>query len=166
MHKYLFYEWPCQITYHLQPLFHGVKGVLIHFPSRGSNSCQIVLSPFWKGSTLIRKSLLPLARHSAIIWLSSDSNMDLLNVRTNTVRRFAARIINTYHAMGILADDKLMIFFFLIIPRKWDLTLHANCLLRRQFAWSVKSYFLRKKEKKYFKILCAEKFYPVCKVKG
>ena len=30
------------------------------------------------------------------------------------------------------ADGKLI--FFLILPRKQDLTFHANCLLRRQFA--------------------------------
>ena len=49
------------------------------------------------------------------------------------------------------ADDKL-IFFFLIFPRKQDLTVHANCLLRRQFTWNVKSYFLgniRKNISKY-----------------
>ena len=30
------------------------------------------------------------------------------------------------------ADNRLMIFF--IFPRKWDLTFHADCLPRRQFA--------------------------------
>ena len=44
------------------------------------------------------------------------------------------------------ADDKLIILF-LILPRKQDLTFHANCLLRRQFAWNVKSCFLGKNKK-------------------
>ena len=38
------------------------------------------------------------------------------------------------------ADNKLIFFS----PRKWILTLHANCLLMRQSTWSVKSYFLGK----------------------
>ena len=32
-------------------------------------------------------------------------------------------------------------YFFLIFPRKQDLTFHANCLHWRQFAWNVKSCF-------------------------
>ena len=31
-----------------------------------------------------------------------------------------------------------------ILPRKQDMTFHANCLLRRQFAWNVKSCILGK----------------------
>ena len=41
--------------------------------------------------------------------------------------------INLYHSLGIFSrrqiDD-----IFLIFPRKQDLTFHANCFLRRQFA--------------------------------
>ena len=47
--------------------------------------------------------------------------------------------------------------FFLIFSRKQDMKLHANYLLGRQFAWSVKSYFLGNK-KKIFKVLSAEIF--------
>ena len=40
---------------------------------------------------------------------------------------------NLYHSLGIFSrrqiDD-----IFLIFPRKQDMTFHANCLLRRQFA--------------------------------
>ena len=43
------------------------------------------------------------------------------------------KCINLYHSLGIFSrrqiDD-----IFLIFPRKQDLTFHANCLLRRQFA--------------------------------
>ena len=46
---------------------------------------------------------------------------------------------------------------FLNFTRKQDLTLHANCLLRRQFAWSVKSYSLGK-IRKYFRMVSAEIF--------
>ena len=42
------------------------------------------------------------------------------------------------------ADDILKCFTF---RRKKDLTFYANCLLRRQFAWNVRSYFLGKKKK-------------------
>ena len=53
---------------------------------------------------------------------------------------------NTYYAMGKFSrwqtDD-----MFLIFPRKWDLAHHANLLIRRQFAWHVKSYVLEKKKK-------------------
>ena len=34
--------------------------------------------------------------------------------------------------------------FFLLFPENRLLTFHANCLLRRQFAWNVKAYFLQK----------------------
>ena len=43
------------------------------------------------------------------------------------------RLLNLYHSLGIFSrrqiDD-----IFLIFSRKQDLTVHANCLLRRQFA--------------------------------
>ena len=53
---------------------------------------------------------------------------------------------NLYHSLGIFSrrqiDD-----IFLIFARKQDLTFHANCLLRRQFACNVKSCFLGKNKK-------------------
>ena len=45
---------------------------------------------------------------------------------------------------------------FLIFPGKQDLTLHANCLRRRQFAWSVKSCFLGKNENSIICLLYTE----------
>ena len=58
--------------------------------------------------------------------------------------------IKLYHSLGIFSrrqvDD-----MFLIFPRKQDLTFHANCLLRRQFAWNVKSCFLGKLRKIFSK---------------
>ena len=50
---------------------------------------------------------------------------------------------------------------FLIFPRKQDSTFHANCLLRRQFAWNVISCFLRKIRKIFQNVVCW-KFYPEC----
>ena len=68
--------------------------------------------------------------------------------------------INLYHSLGIFSrrqiDD-----IFLIFPRKQDLTFHANCLLRRQFAWNVISCFLRKIRKIFQNVVCW-KFYPEC----
>ena len=58
------------------------------------------------------------------------------------------------------ADDKMMLFF-LFFPRKQDLTFHANCLRRRQFAWNVKSCFLGKIRKIFQNVVCW-KFYPEC----
>ena len=43
------------------------------------------------------------------------------------------------------ADDKLLTLF--LFPRKQDLTFHANCFSRRQFACNVISYFLEKNKK-------------------
>ena len=60
------------------------------------------------------------------------------------------------------ADNKLMIFLSFFLEKR-ILTLHANCLLRRQFAWNVKSYFLGK-IKKYFKMLSVEIFTQLQKV--
>ena len=39
---------------------------------------------------------------------------------------------------------------FLVFPRKQGMKLHANCLLRRQFACNFKPYFLGKIRKKIF----------------
>ena len=68
--------------------------------------------------------------------------------------------INLYHSLGIFSrrqiDD-----IFLIFSRKQDLTFHANCLLRRQFAWIVKSCVLGKIRKIFQNVICW-KFYPEC----
>ena len=67
---------------------------------------------------------------------------------------------NLYHSLGIFSrwqiDD-----IFLIFPSKQDLTFHANCLLRRQFTWNVKSCFLRKIRKIFQNVVCW-KLYPEC----
>ena len=41
--------------------------------------------------------------------------------------------INLYHSLGIFSRRQNDVIV-LIFPRKQDLTFHANCLLRRQFA--------------------------------
>ena len=69
-------------------------------------------------------------------------------------------MINIYHSLDSFSrrqiDD-----IFLIFPRKQDFTFHANCLLRRQFAWNVKSCFLGKIRKIFQNVVCW-KFYPEC----
>ena len=52
----------------------------------------------------------------------------------------------------------------LIFPRKQDLTHHANCLLRRQFAWSVRSYFLGRLRKTIISLSSAEPAHSVVSV--
>ena len=68
--------------------------------------------------------------------------------------------IDLYHSQGIVSrrqiDD-----IFLIFPRKQDMTFHANCHLRRQFAWNVISCFLGKIRKIFQNIICW-KIYPEC----
>ena len=59
------------------------------------------------------------------------------------------------------ADDKLIFF-----PRKKDLTFHANCLHWRQFAWNVKSYFLRKIRKNISKCRLLKTLIRVLPVKN
>ena len=51
-----------------------------------------------------------------------------------------------YHSLSIFSRQQID-DIFLIFPRKQDLTFHANCLLRKQFAWNVKSFFLGKIKK-------------------
>ena len=53
----------------------------------------------------------------------------------------------------------------LLFSRKQVLTFHANCLHWRQFAWNLKTCFLRRKIRKIFLYvgLC-RKFYPECQV--
>ena len=68
--------------------------------------------------------------------------------------------INLYHSLGIFSrwqiDD-----IFLIFSKKQDLTFHANCLRRRQFAWNIISCFLWKIRKIFQNVICW-KFYPEC----
>ena len=68
--------------------------------------------------------------------------------------------LNLYHFLGIFSRQQID-DIFLIFPRKHDLTLHANCLLRRQFAWNVISCFLEKIRKMFQNVVCW-KFYPEC----
>ena len=50
----------------------------------------------------------------------------------------------TLSTLGKIFSRRQIDDIFLIFPRKQDLTFQANCLLRRQFAWNVKSCFLGK----------------------
>ena len=81
------------------------------------------------------------------------------------IRRYQIKIetcflFNLYHSLGIFSRRQNDVIF-LIFPRKQDLTFHANCLLRRQFAWNVKSCFLGKIRKIFQNVVCW-KFYPEC----
>ena len=75
------------------------------------------------------------------------------------------------------ADDKLIIFFLFFLANwiwhfiqmkcliqfsRKNKKLHANCLLKRQFAWSVISNFLGKIRKIFQNAVCWN-FYPACK---
>ena len=58
------------------------------------------------------------------------------------------------------------VFFLPIVLRKLHLTFHANCLLRRQFPWNVKSFFLRTIGKKIINIWSAEFIQKVLKAEA
>ena len=48
------------------------------------------------------------------------------------------------------ADD-ILVIFFLIFPRKWNLTFHANW---KQVAWNVRPSFLKKKKNIFRNVIC------------
>ena len=50
-------------------------------------------------------------------------------------------------AIGKFSTQQTLIFFLYRFPRKYPLTVHANCLLGRQSAGNVKAYFLGKLRK-------------------
>ena len=60
------------------------------------------------------------------------------------------------------ADDKLMMFFFFIFPRKYTLTIYANCFPRGQFVPKeticMKCQCLISKKKKKIKMVYAKIF--------
>ena len=93
----------------------------------------------------------------------SDLNLHCLlrPICPNTWGRYGKYLLfNLYHSLGIFSRRQNDVIF-LIFPRKQDLTFHANCLLRRQFAWNVKSCFLGKIRKIFQNVVCW-KFYPEC----
>ena len=72
----------------------------------------------------------------------------LVNVNSLQIKYFKGKhtyksLLNLYHSLGKFSRQQID-DIFLIFPRKYTLTFHANCLLRIQLAWSVKAYFLDK----------------------
>ena len=63
---------------------------------------------------------------------------------------------NLHEILNPVFWEKIREMIFLIFPRKQDLIFHANF---RQFAWNIKSCFLRK----IFQYIACWKFYPECK---
>ena len=61
-------------------------------------------------------------------WIAKAANVLYLCKRATFETDF-----NLYHSLGIFSRRQNDVIF-LIFPRKQDLTFHANCLLRRQFA--------------------------------
>ena len=64
-----------------------------------------------------------------------------------------------YHPLGQFSRRRID-DVFLIFPRKQDVTLHANCLQRRQLTCNVKSCFLGKIRKKNISKCGQLKFFP------
>ena len=58
-----------------------------------------------------------------------------------------------------MTAGNIWIFFFYFFPENklWH-CIHANCLLKRQFAWNIKAYFLGKTNKKNIIIWFSAKF--------
>ena len=126
------------------------------------------LKYFWNDKKIInvisleRNSIYLIQQESMISWIKRNSGTDTIRSTSSSQhqRQKQTNTINLYHSLGIFSrrqiDD-----IFLIFPRKQDLTFHANCLLRRQFAWNVISCFLRKIRKIFQNVVCW-KFYPEC----
>ena len=72
---------------------------------------------------------------------------------TNNISKEALKKFSTCHTMSKFSTRQTDCIC-LIFPRKYDLTLHVNCLIRKQFAKSVKSYFLGKMRKLFQNIVC------------
>ena len=70
-----------------------------------------------------------------------------------------AHMLNFYHSKGKFSRRQTD-HIFLIFPGKQTLTIYANCLLRRQFAWIVKAYFLR--EIRIFQMVVRWKSHTAC----
>ena len=107
--------------------------------------------------------LISSPEHKVLKVSCCDESMSIVSRALWVVCRSSCSInncFNLYHSLGIFSrrqiDD-----IFLIFPRKQDLTFHANCLLRRKFAWNVISCFLRKIRKIFQNVVCW-KFYPEC----
>ena len=91
-------------------------------------------------------------------WTPYSFTILVLNLKNSSF--YILMCLNLYHSLGIFSRRQNDVIF-LIFPRKQDLTFHANCLLRRQFAWNVKSCFLGKIRKIFQSVVCW-KFYPEC----
>ena len=86
-----------------------------------------------------------------ISWLlKNPTDLDL-----HCLLRQGKRRVNLYHSVGKLSRPKTNSSFS-NLPRKCTLTFYANCLLRRQFVWNVKSHFLGK----IFQNVFCWNFYP------
>ena len=137
------------------------------------NSCiRCVISTTIYAARQGEPQLWSKAKGSMAIWCQYKSTTNRATAGANLLSQiekvtiiqsevpFQRPTINLCHSLGIFSrrqiDD-----IFLIFPRKQDLTFHANCLLRRQYAWNVKSCFLGKL-RKYFQNVVCWKFYPEC----
>ena len=150
----------CSDTLHLYKYIeHSPDKELIMFPTRKYwYSYFSSKDLFW----VLMRSTLPFF-HENILWILSRSTTKCVSVvRQEKYQYFLVEkmCLNLYHSLGIFSrrqiDD-----IFLIFPRKQDLTFHANCLLRRQFAWNVKSCFLGKIRKIFQNVVCWN-FYLEC----
>ena len=84
-------------------------------------------------------SALPLIAHKHVVSLA-DSNYYHISFNTQHGEKQQTTFWN----------------IFLIFPRKYNLTFHANHLLRRQLTWHVRSYFLGEISKNIINLSLAE----------
>ena len=81
---------------------------------------------------VLRPIFMPSNKGSSL----SESDMFIYNHLTHFCRnclKYSGTLNSLKHSKKKSADDILK-YFFLIFPRKQDLTFHANCLQWRQFA--------------------------------
>ena len=92
---------------------------------------------------------------------SQLAEMHLFNFRSNIVCLYVIILVSgTLIFISLWADSQTTMIFSYFFSRKQTSTFHANCLIRRQFAWNV-SQFSGKNKKAISKYLyCLLKFLP------
>ena len=88
----------------------------------------------------------------------------MLSYKVRAWRRFAAGLDIAFYSLFLPFSTLKAYFAYDELIWKQDLTFHANCLLRTQLAWDVKSYFLGKIIT-LFENVVYRNFYPACVVK-
>ena len=94
-------------------------------------------------------------RHKFLFCMTQVKGRQAVTVNSSSHFYLPSSILSydLYHSHGWFSGWQIDDIFH-ILPRKQDLTFHADCLHRRQFAWNVKSCFLRKIRNMLQNVVC------------